>query len=78
MIEPLGSETVVDLDLGPNTIKAIVPADQRLTEGQAVWLRFDPERIHFFDLASGARRYTTGQSARLECSGNVIVGAMPA
>jgi multiple sugar transport system ATP-binding protein len=73
VIEPLGGETVVDLNLGPHTIKAVVPAGQPLTEGQPVWLHFDKERIHFFDVATGARRYTTGQNAGLEC-----LAAMPA
>jgi len=69
VIEPLGGETVVDLLLGPDIIKAVVPPAQRLDEGQAVWIQFDPDRIHVFDAASGARRYTTGQTARLECAG---------
>jgi len=71
VVEPLGSETVVDLLLGPDIIKAVVPPSQKLSEGQPVWIRFDPERIHFFDPASGLRRFTTGQTARLECSGRV-------
>lgn len=73
VIEPLGGETVVDLHLGPHTIKAVTPAEQQWTEGQPVWLRFDPERIHLFDAVTGMRRYTTGQSGRLEC-----LGAVPA
>jgi multiple sugar transport system ATP-binding protein len=69
VIEPLGGETVIDLLLGPDIIKAVIPPDQQLSEGQAVWIRLDPERIHFFDAATSARRYTTGQVARLECVG---------
>jgi multiple sugar transport system ATP-binding protein len=71
VIEPLGGETVVDLLLGTDIIKAVVPAAQQFNEGQAVWLRFDPERIHFFGATSGTRRFTTGQTARLECAGRV-------
>jgi multiple sugar transport system ATP-binding protein len=69
VIEPLGGETITDLILGSDIIKAVIPPAQQLTEGQAVWVRFDPDRIHFFDAATGARRYTTGQAARIECAG---------
>ena len=67
VVEPLGGETVVDLTIGPDIIKAVVPPAQHFAEGQMVWIRFDPDRIHFFDAESGARLYTTGQAERLEC-----------
>ena len=35
VIEPLGGETIVDLLVGPDIIKAIVPPAQQLSEGQA-------------------------------------------
>jgi len=71
VIEPLGGESVIDLLFGPDIIKAVIPPDQRLSENQAVWIRFDPDRIHFFDAASGVRAYTTGPTAGLECIGRV-------
>jgi multiple sugar transport system ATP-binding protein len=71
VIEPLGGETIVDLLFGPDIIKAIVPPAQQLSESQPVWLRFDPDQIHFFGATSGMRQYTTGQMARLECAGRV-------
>jgi multiple sugar transport system ATP-binding protein len=67
VVEPLGGETVVDLTMGPDIIKAVVPPAQHFAERQMVWIRFDPDRIHFFDAESGARLYTTGQAERLEC-----------
>ena len=67
MIETLGMEAVVDLHLGTDLIKAVVPPTQRLDEGQAVWLQFDLTRIHFFDPDSGKRLYTTGPEEELEC-----------
>jgi multiple sugar transport system ATP-binding protein len=67
VVEPLGGETVVDLTIGPDIIKAVVPPAHHFAEGQMVWIRFDPDRIHFFDAESGARLYTTGQAERLEC-----------
>jgi multiple sugar transport system ATP-binding protein len=72
VLEPLGGETIVDLLIGPDIIKAVVPPAQHLDEGQAVWIRFDPDRIHFFDAASGVRHYTTGQKARLQCAGREL------
>jgi len=73
VIEPLGGETVVDLLFGPDIIKAVIPPDQQFSEGQAVWIRFDPDRIHFFDATSGVRNYTTGRTAGLICAGRVSV-----
>jgi multiple sugar transport system ATP-binding protein len=70
VIEPLGGETIVDLHLGPDLIKAVVPPTQRLEEGGHVWLAFEGSRIHLFDSATGARLYTTGQLGKLECQGN--------
>ena len=70
VIEPLGGETIVDLLVGPDIIKAIVPPAQQLSEGQAVWIRFDPDQIHLFGATSGVRRYTTGQTAKLDCTGS--------
>ena len=67
VIEPLGPETVVDLHVGPDYIKAVVPPTQRLDEGQYVWLRFEPTRIHFFDVESEERVYSTKPAEELEC-----------
>jgi len=67
VIEPLGMETVVDLHLGPDLIKAVVPPTQRLDEGERVWLQFEPTPIHFFDPDSGNRLYTTQPDEELEC-----------
>lgn len=69
--EPLGSETIVDLLVGSDIVKAVVPPAQQLAESESVWVRFDPDRIHIFDVVSGVRRYTTGQMAGLDCVGHV-------
>jgi hypothetical protein len=60
-------EAVVDLHLGADPIKAVVPPNQRLNEGEPVWLQFDLTRNHFFDPDSGDRLYTTGPEEELEC-----------
>ena len=72
VIEPLGGETIVDLLVGPDIIKAIVPPAQQLSEGQAVWIKFDPDQIHLFGATSGVRHYTTGQTAMLDCTGRSV------
>ncbi len=66
VIEPLGAETIVDLQLGPDLIKAVVPPTQRLEERRHVWLTLEATRLHIFDAATGARLYTTGQAENLE------------
>jgi multiple sugar transport system ATP-binding protein len=67
VVEPLGGETVVDLHLGSDLIKAVVPPTQRLDERRHVWLSFDPARIHLFDARTGQRIYTTGQAEPFAC-----------
>lgn len=69
VIEPLGAETIVDLQLGSDLIKAVVPPTQRLEERRHVWLTFETARLHIFDAATGSRLYTTGQAENLECLG---------
>jgi ABC-type sugar transport system ATPase subunit len=67
VIENLGMETVVDIFLGTDLIKAVVPPTQRLDEGEPAWLQFDLTRIHFFDPDSGNRLHTTGPEEELDC-----------
>ena len=67
VVEPLGGETVVDLHLGSDLVKAVVPPTQRLEERRHVWLNIDPARIHLFDARTGQRIYTTGQAEPFAC-----------
>jgi multiple sugar transport system ATP-binding protein len=46
--EPLGGETVVDLQLGDRVVKALAPPTVQLTPDQAVRARLDPRRLHLF------------------------------
>jgi multiple sugar transport system ATP-binding protein len=69
VVEPLGSEIIVDLTIGPDLIKAVVPPSQRLGEGQNVWAKFDMQKVHIFDPDSGARLFSTCDDARLDCLG---------
>ena len=67
VVEPLGSETIVDLQLDRDIIKAIVPPTQRLNEKQDIWVAFDMAKIHILDAENGARLYTSGQPEALRC-----------
>jgi multiple sugar transport system ATP-binding protein len=69
VVEPLGSEIIVDLTIGPHLIKAVVPPTQRLGEGQSVWAKFDMQKVHVFDPDSGVRLFSTCDDARLDCLG---------
>ena len=46
--EPLGGETVVDLQLGDRVVKSLAPPTLQLRADQTVRLRLDPRRLHLF------------------------------
>jgi multiple sugar transport system ATP-binding protein len=52
--EPLGGETVVDLDLADRVVKALAPPTVRLKADQAVRVSIDPRRLHVFSEAGDA------------------------
>ena len=54
-IEDLGDSAVVLLQLAGQQVKLRAANAQALTEGQPVFLRFDPAAAHLFDSASGLR-----------------------
>lgn len=47
--EALGSETIVNLKLGENVLKAKCEATFKPSMGERVWLQFDKQRMHIFD-----------------------------
>jgi len=53
--EEMGNETIVVLSDGSTQLTARAPAGFRADFEAAVWFRFRPEKIHQFDLKSGAR-----------------------
>ena len=54
MVELLGSEKLVDVEIGPKQrIVAEIRADVRVAINDPVALRFDPARVHLFDPGSG-------------------------
>ena len=48
-IEPLGSETIVDLILGEKIIKVVMPPTYHANAGEKVWMTFKMDRIHILD-----------------------------
>src|SRR5262250_1152627 len=52
VVEPLGSEILLDVKAGPNSLVARVEPSVRLKIHDAVRLAVNPERLHFFDSTS--------------------------
>jgi multiple sugar transport system ATP-binding protein len=50
VVEPLGSEILLDLKAGPNVIVARVDPTVRVKHSDKMRLTLHPERVHFFDL----------------------------
>jgi multiple sugar transport system ATP-binding protein len=55
LLEPMGSDTFVELRLGTQTIVARVSPQNRFTLGQHVWVKLDDSRCHLFDEATESR-----------------------
>ena len=56
LIEPLGDETLVFLDYGgPTSLVAKVDAEEKVAVGDRCALAFRPNKLIFFDTATGAR-----------------------
>jgi len=52
VVEPLGSEILLDVKVGPNSLVARVDPTVRLKVHDGVRLAVNPERLHFFDTTS--------------------------
>jgi multiple sugar transport system ATP-binding protein len=60
--EPLGGETVVDLHLGGQVLKALTPPALAPNPGDRVRVGFDPRRLHVFDGETGSALVSAGGS----------------
>ncbi|MFB0546604.1 MAG: ABC transporter ATP-binding protein [Anaerolineae bacterium] len=49
VLEPLGDRTIVDVQLGEETVKVKAPPLIKLEVGQPVWLTLDLDRLHVFE-----------------------------
>src|SRR5215472_9163871 len=54
VVEKLGSEIVLDMQVGRDMLVAAVEPTARAQRGDRLRLALNPDRLHFFDLASGA------------------------
>ena len=55
VVEPLGSDTLVSLDVAGTAVIARLPPRLVRKAGEDVALAVDPANIHFFDRATGSR-----------------------
>jgi multiple sugar transport system ATP-binding protein len=55
VVEPMGSEMLVTLERGGQRLVARTLADLPLQPDSPAWVRLPPDRLHYFDPASGAR-----------------------
>jgi multiple sugar transport system ATP-binding protein len=54
VVEPLGSEILLDIKAGPNVMVARVDPSVRVKVHESIRLALNPERLHFFDLKTEA------------------------
>ncbi len=55
IVEPLGAETIIELDAGGSLLLARVAGEPRVSAGEPAALRIDPARLFVFDKATGTR-----------------------
>jgi multiple sugar transport system ATP-binding protein len=55
VVEPLGAETVVEVDAGGSSLVVRLPGELAVPMGTTIGLRIDPARLLAFDRATGAR-----------------------
>jgi ABC-type sugar transport system ATPase subunit len=66
LTEPLGRDFLVHLEVGPSSIRALIPAEEgvRLKVGEAVPFRMERSHLHLFDGATGRRVEIDGAGVR--------------
>ncbi len=55
VVEALGADTLLHLDVGGRNVISRVPHGRMPSVGSTLPLRADPERVYLFDAESGAR-----------------------
>ena len=55
LVEPTGSETMVQLRVGENDVVGVFRERVSASEGSTIHIRPDPERVHLFDADNGLR-----------------------
>jgi len=66
LTEPLGRDVLVHLDVGPSSIRVLVPADEgaKLRTGENVRFQIEPSDLHLFDAPTGRRVEIDAAGAR--------------
>jgi ABC-type sugar transport system ATPase subunit len=66
LTEPLGRDFLVHLEVGPSSIRSLVPAEQgeRLRSGADVPIQMEPSHLHLFDAPTGRRVAIDAAGAR--------------
>jgi len=49
LVEPIGDQNIIDLKVGSQLVKAVVPRNVKVAEGAKIDMTFDLNRIHVFD-----------------------------
>jgi multiple sugar transport system ATP-binding protein len=55
VVEDLGNERLITLDIGGQFVVARTPSDYMAEMGERLWFGFDPERAHIFDPGTESR-----------------------
>ncbi len=53
VVEPLGTETIINVKMDDSIVKIKVPKEIDLMPGSKIWIKFDMDRIHVFDRKTG-------------------------
>lgn len=53
VVEPLGRDKIVHIDIGAGIIRALVPGEEVIEEGEKIRFKFDEKKLHFFDKKTG-------------------------
>jgi len=53
VVEPLGAQQLLTVQVGEDVLKVATRADVAIEPGQAIWLKFSPEKIRLFDEQTG-------------------------
>ncbi|MFS8542384.1 MAG: TOBE domain-containing protein [Limnochordales bacterium] len=69
MLEPLGRDTLVDVRVGQQPIRVLVPGGTEIRPGTRVWLQWDWDRQHLFDARTEARLGVNADAGRPAAAG---------
>jgi multiple sugar transport system ATP-binding protein len=58
VVEPLGSQNLLTVQIGDDLVKVATHPSFRLTPGASVWLRFPADKIRWVDPSTGQVLYS--------------------